>query len=150
MVTDSIIELTDPDDGDDVNVIFLWAFASANMLVDIASSFMFYLKRKEVFTDRSPDGLEAPIADAPPTRAVSIADGDRPKSRTQSRVEEILIKMAPPNLNVNMASAFTHVGADTMRTAAVFIAALISTVTGASGSACDAWAAIVVSFSISK
>ena len=31
-ITDSIIELTDPSD-DDVNVIFLYAFASANFLV---------------------------------------------------------------------------------------------------------------------
>lgn len=144
------MELTDPSDDDDVNVIFLYAFASANFLVDVASSFMFYLKRKEVFTERAEDSLEAPITDSKANaRAVSTAS-DRPKSRTPSVVEEILFKMAPPNLNVNMASAFTHVGADTLRTAAVFIAALVSTISGASGSACDAWAAIVVSISIGK
>ena len=118
----------------------------------MVSSFMFYLKRKEVFADKAEGGLEAPITNGggPPGSRVASTDGERPKSRTRSRVEEILVKATPPNLNVNMASAFTHVGADTMRTAAVFIAALVSTVTGASGSACDAWAAIVVSFSIGK
>jgi len=114
---------------------------------------MFYLKRKEVFTDNPQGGLEAPInsgGDPPGSRAASLDGVERPNSRAHSRVEEIIIKMTPPNLNVNMASAFTHVGADTMRTAAVFIAALVSTTTGASGSACDAWAAIVVSLSIGK
>jgi len=123
----------------------------------VVSSFMFYLKRKEVFKDNPQGGLEAPInsgGDPPGSRVASVDGVERPKSRAHSRVEEIIIKMTqrpnPPNLNVNMASAFTHVGADTMRTAAVFIAALVSTTTGASGSSCDAWAAIVVSLSIGK
>jgi Co/Zn/Cd efflux system component len=47
-----------------------------------------------------------------------------------------------------MMSALTHVGGDTMRTASVFIAAVIATASNASSSLCDAWAAVVVSFTI--
>lgn len=47
-----------------------------------------------------------------------------------------------------MASAFTHVGADTLRTLAVFVAALVSVLSSASGSACDAVAAMVVTVTI--
>lgn len=45
--------------------------------------------------------------------------------------------------NLNMLSAFTHVGGDTMRTFAVFLAAVIATTTDVSGAECDAWAAVV-------
>ena len=46
-----------------------------------------------------------------------------------------------------MISALTHVGGDTMRTMSVFFAAVIATA-GQPSSLCDAWAAIVVSFTI--
>jgi Co/Zn/Cd efflux system component len=45
--------------------------------------------------------------------------------------------------NFNMISAWTHVGGDTLRTLAVFAAAVISSITGIDGDICDAWAAIV-------
>jgi Co/Zn/Cd efflux system component len=51
-------------------------------------------------------------------------------------------------VNVNMASAFTHVGADTLRTASVFIAAVVVTVSNVSGDIADAWAAVVVTITI--
>lgn len=38
--------------------------------------------------------------------------------------------------NLNMMSAFTHVGSDTMRTLSVFVAAVIATSTGYSGNLC--------------
>lgn len=50
--------------------------------------------------------------------------------------------------NLNMLSAFTHVGSDTLRTLSVFVAAMIATFTGVSGNLCDAWAAVVVSLTI--
>ena len=50
--------------------------------------------------------------------------------------------------NLNMMSAFAHVSGDSLRTVSVLIAAIVSTVTGASVDACDAWAAIVVSLMI--
>ena len=50
--------------------------------------------------------------------------------------------------NLNMMSAFTHVGGDTLRTSSVFVAAIIATAGGASGELCDAWAANVVTVTI--
>ena len=45
-------------------------------------------------------------------------------------------------------SAFTHIMGDTMRTVAMFLAALVSTVTGIDGDVCDAYSALVVSLTI--
>jgi Co/Zn/Cd efflux system component len=51
-------------------------------------------------------------------------------------------------LNLNMLSAFTHISADSLRTASVFVAAVVSSATGTAGDIVDAWAAIVVSVTI--
>jgi Co/Zn/Cd efflux system component len=51
-------------------------------------------------------------------------------------------------LNVNMISAFTHVGSDTLRTLSVFGAAMFVSIFGFSSSLCDAWAAVAVSSTI--
>lgn len=50
--------------------------------------------------------------------------------------------------NFNMISAFTHVSADLIRTISVFIAAIVSRVTGISVITCDAYAALIVIMSI--
>ena len=52
------------------------------------------------------------------------------------------------NANINMFAAFTHIGSDTLRTIAIFLAATVSTITGINSSLCDAWAAILVSATI--
>ena len=51
-------------------------------------------------------------------------------------------------VNINMLAAFSHLGADSMRTASIFIAAIIATVTNIDSDLCDAWAAVVVSATI--
>ena len=53
-----------------------------------------------------------------------------------------------PKKNLNMMSAFTHILGDTLRTIAMFLAALVSTISGVEGDICDAWAALVVSITI--
>jgi len=50
--------------------------------------------------------------------------------------------------NLNMLSAFTHVGGDILRTASVFIASMVATIGGVDPNTCDAYAAIVVSVTI--
>ena len=57
-------------------------------------------------------------------------------------------EMVPKKTNLNMLSAFTHVTSDTLRTSSVFIAAIVSSVTGINGGIVDAWAALVVTFTI--
>ena len=120
-------------DKDNVNVYFLFGFAGGNFLVDIVSSYMFYWKGHEVlFT--------------------SIVSQDRQSVEHDNGLNKhqeasgSLQKFTIPNLN--MISALTHVGSDTMRTTSVFIAAIISQVGGYDAAICDAWAAVVVSFTI--
>jgi len=50
--------------------------------------------------------------------------------------------------NLNMLSAFTHIGGDTLRTMSVFCAAVYSSVSGIDGDICDAYAAIFVGATI--
>ncbi len=52
------------------------------------------------------------------------------------------------HIDINMMSAFVHVGGDSLRTVSVFVAALITIPGTVSGVQCDAWATIVVSLSI--
>jgi Co/Zn/Cd efflux system component len=54
---------------------------------------------------------------------------------------------ATHHVDINMASALTHVGGDSMRTVAVFISAVIASC-GVNGTLCDAWATTIVTFSI--
>ena len=63
--------------------------------------------------------------------------------------EEIVQKKGDlEHKNLNMMSAFTHVGGDTLRTLSVFVAAAIATASNTPGYLCDAWAAVFVSFTI--
>ena len=119
ITSDAITTIVSGGDGDDVDVVFLYAFASANFVVDIISTWMFYARGKDILvTDRL---------------SFSVDHHD---------------DVGPTKANLNMISALTHVGGDTMRSASVFIAAVIATVSSAPSSLCDAWAAVVVSFTI--
>ena len=123
---------------DDVNVDFLYGFASANFVVDIISTFLFYVRRKDVF-----------LLSKSSSSSKNISENDAEISLGSDLNDPISgMMMAPSEKNLNMISAFTHVGGDTMRTCAVFIAAVVSDATSSSGSLCDAWAAIVISISI--
>lgn len=50
--------------------------------------------------------------------------------------------------NVNMLGAFLHIFSDTLRTLAIFIAAMISSITNIPTALTDAYAAVIVAFSI--
>lgn len=112
-------------DGEEVNVIFLFAFASGNFIVDIISSYLFYAKGEKVLVTEH-------------LRTFSL---DR---RSFDWHKRPIITL--PNLN--MISALTHVGSDTMRTTSVFVAAVVSSAGHQDGSLCDAWAAVVVTCTI--
>ena len=119
ITTDAIITIIDGGSGDNVDVIFLYAFASANFVVDVISAWMFYVRGDDILvTDR--------------------------ESFTTEQSDDI----GPTKANLNMISALTHVGGDTLRTFSVFIAAVIATVSSTPSSLCDAWAAVVVAVTI--
>jgi Co/Zn/Cd efflux system component len=138
----AILTIKATDEGeeeDDVNVYFLWSFSIANFCVDIVSSFLFYWKGKEVLlsTSHPHNAVHAPL------RTFSL---DRRSFDMEKRPILPVDSIIPKNLN--MISALTHVGGDTLRTVSVFIAAFIATVTTISSTLCDAWASVVVCFSI--
>lgn len=110
-------------DGDDVNVYFLYGFSCANMVVDLLSSYMFYAKKDSVF---------------------ETVDGNLLANSSQA--EEV--NEDKKGINLNMMSALTHVGGDTLRTIAVFISAVVSSATSISSDITDAWAAVVVTITI--
>jgi cation diffusion facilitator family transporter len=139
--------VTRPSD-DDVDIFLLWLFSSLNAVVDIISAYMFYAKGTEVFYEGidsvSDSGLDMVGAESrsEPLSAPGV-HGPSPGMMSHIPGEPVGdIK------NLNMISAFTHVGGDTLRTISVFIAAAIATFTGVPGYLCDAWAAVVVSVTI--
>lgn len=130
-------------DDEDVNVIFLFGYAAGNMLIDIGSSLLFYYRRNEVFHT-----LEF--------KTLSLThhgdDTDDKSNYNFDDIENSIVRRKsltkPKTTNLNMISAFTHVGSDTMRTLSVFAAAILATAFNFSSSLCDAWAAVVVSITI--
>eukprot|EP01035_Chromulina_nebulosa_P020436 gene20436-26518_t len=110
------------ENGENVNVLFLYGFSVANMFVDILSSYMFYSKGKAAFLHQT-------------------EKSDFPTKYENSTGQ-------PKKKNLNMISAFTHVGGDSLRTLSVFVAAVISTLSSVPSDICDAWAAIFVTITI--
>lgn len=171
ITSDAISVLSSPSsDGDGVNIYFLWAFSSANGLVDIASVTLFYLRGKQglIAKDLTKDhdttpsssssgssssGDNTPVSVELPAISSNVVEEDEenvPVSPTpllaghpsSSRPKRKCI----PNLN--MMSALTHVSSDSLRTTSVFVAAAISSSTGLSSTRCDAWASIIVTMTI--
>lgn len=105
------------------DVSMMLGFAAGNLVVDIISVWLFYIKRRTVFQHSA---------------VLSSADDD----------QESGVPPPPALLNLNMLAAFTHVGSDTLRTASVLVAATVASVFKQSSSLCDAWAAMVVSGTI--
>ena len=112
----------------DIDVVYLYAFAGANGVIDIISSYSFFRKGdiKDVFY----------------TTEDANVQGDRNSSSSSTDL--------PPSkiTNLNMMSAFTHLSGDTLRTSSVLVGALVSTFGGISSQICDAWAAIAVTITI--
>lgn len=75
------------------------------------------------------------------------SDGQYSSMGTTNLGKESL-NVAKRKWNLNMWSAFAHVSGDTIRTISVLSAATISVTTGLDSSLCDAWAAIVCTFTI--
>jgi len=147
ITTDAIEVIKSNGADDDVNVYFLYGFASANMIVDLISTLMFYIRRNEVFLDPSPL-----LADVDISYSIAPKDDDDEAglkaSEMSTKSYNTSMKSTKSVKNLNMISAFTHVGGDTMRTIAVFIAAVVADTTSVAGSVCDAWAAVIVSITI--
>ena len=119
ITSDAIAVIQGAGDDDDVDVIFLYAFAVSNFAVDAISSWLFYIRGKDILV-----------------------------SERMSFSVDMATEVKKTHANLNMMSALTHVGGDTMRTASVFIAAVVATASTAPSGLCDAWAAVVVSITL--
>jgi Co/Zn/Cd efflux system component len=141
ILSDAIAVIQSGGEDDEVDIAFLWGFSVGNFVVDFFSSLMFYLRGKNALLSEKKSNSSSVCSSHAPLNTFSL---DRQSIDMQKR--SFIPERWIPNLN--MVSALTHVSGDTLRTTSVFIAALIATVSGASGALCDAWASVVVSFTI--
>jgi cation diffusion facilitator family transporter len=171
ITSDAVMVLIKPPKVDDVDVVYLYTYSAANLLIDLVVSGLFYFRGTEVFQEP----VSVPVLSL--DTAINFEDPDdefghlddilefpkRPELPAEghdSKSLAVLGKLffnsnhnpAPANssnkANLNMISAFTHILGDTLRTISMFVAALVSTLSGIDGDICDAAAAIVVAVSI--
>ena len=116
---------------DDTNVEIMLLFSSINLIIDIVNIYQFVRSKK----NSSNDAVEVDFD------AVGASSGDGGNDDANGHDEHSKTSES----NMNMCSAYTHVFADTLRSIAVLVAALIAEISGANGSYCDAVAAIIVS-----
>jgi Co/Zn/Cd efflux system component len=96
---------------------------------------MIFVRRKEIFHQNSHVFLE-------------VHHDNVELEVRNAHVKDDVEKGQEKVANVNMISACTHIGGDSMRTAAVFIAASVTSTTRVSSTDCDAWASIVILLTI--
>jgi Co/Zn/Cd efflux system component len=141
---------------DDVNINILYGFVAVNFVIDIICSYAFYSKGgKAIFY--TADAVVSPteeIAEAASTdeaveeSQVNLEVEDIESTSNVSGSTKALNVESKGKVNLNMLSAFTHLNSDTLRTLSVFVAALVATIAGVPGVTVDAWAAVVVAFTI--
>jgi Co/Zn/Cd efflux system component len=159
----AILVLRDTSRGEDrVNVAYLYTFAIINLVVDGICLSMFCLRGPEVFIERQSNilpqlSLDTSIHSNNSDEFGAMEDNDfgndsprdvmtnKNNSSSLSVMDGIKGVVSHGKKNLNMMSAFIHVGGDSLRTLSVLGAALVSTISGARVDLCDAWGAIVVS-----
>jgi Co/Zn/Cd efflux system component len=163
----AISVLLHPPEEDSVDPEIMYTFAGLNFIVDIICMVGFAVRGKEVFFEAR--GIPQLSLD---TSVHSEGSDDFGHLDDDLELEPIHSPAKTASLgsllysyyccpcssssrfsiadekNLNMLSAFTHIGGDTLRTISVFLAALISTLFGINSDICDAWAAILVSVTI--
>ena len=137
---EAIEVILNPPDDDDVNIYIMYGFAAGNMLIDLLSMFLFWVKGSKVLFQKN---VYTFSTDDTAPRHVEILKSDIAKKQRVASLQE-----AQSTMNLNMMSAFTHVSGDTLRTLAIFISALVVTLTDYSGALCDAWGAVIVTVTI--
>lgn len=136
-----------PED-DDVNIYIMYGFAAANTVVDIISVYMFYrMGEAAFFQDKHALTRDEQQGEA--------SGGNYSVEEGAGRGDEDVVGEAAPRSvvvgvekNLNMISAFTHVGGDSLRTVSIFVAAIVANVKLGAPYLCDAWAAVIVTVTI--
>lgn len=122
--------------GDDTNVMIMYLFATINSVVAITSMVLFYLVGDDMMNGRGKK-----------SGGDGSAGGESQRGEGEQNEQQEKKGMFS-NVDLNMFSAFTHVGSDTLRTIAIYAGAIVASTTGIETGVCDAWAAIVVSVTI--
>lgn len=146
---------------DTVNIVYLYIFSGINIIVDILCITMFFLRRKDIFIEKKVNLLpQLSLDDSIHSQNsefgqlhdedtedefYGIAHDNTPTVNDKINRLNNDILIIKDKKNLNMVSAFAHIGGDSLRTVSVLIAAGVSTWTGASIDICDAWGAIAVS-----
>lgn len=130
-------------DSPDVNVLFLFGFAAGNALIDIICAALFFIRRDDVLKN-----YVAVDSKSGNSRNESLLKNQHMSDAEEGHSSSNIAVVSASNTNLNMASALTHVGGDTLRTGAVFVAAMVASLTDLNPTLCDAWAAVVVTITI--
>lgn len=159
---DAFLVLRHPPEVDDVPIVYLYGFATVNLLIDVMCAMLFYRRGREVFEEpratlKVPTiSLETSVdseeefghLDEDLDGGYSYSSTHGVSSSSSSSSSRNYFVPAATKKNLNMMSAWTHVGGDTIRTISVLAAATVSMLSGIDGDICDAWAAIIVSLTI--
>jgi Co/Zn/Cd efflux system component len=144
---------------EDVDVTYLYSFAVANLVVDVICTWLFYVRRQDVFLQPSKvepgkegehgDDTSMGMYDLEDVEIVLCADyNDDSEQKDFSFDGKGNSAHLLKTKNLNMISAFTHVGGDTLRSFTVLLAAMVSSTFDIDATLTDAVAAIVVSVTI--
>lgn len=139
---------------ENVNILFLYSFAFANLVVDVICAWLFYIRREDVFLQKAKVEQDAKtedtsmdmydIDDVEIVLCSDYSDSDKLTKNIDGSGDDD----HPKTKNMNMISAFTHVGGDTLRSFTVLLAAMISSTFSIDATITDAVAAIIVSVTI--
>ena len=116
----------------------------ANFVVDIASSCMFAYRGNAAFDAVEQEGSYQAVPDAEGVDGEVQEEAHTKYITFSDTTSNVLVSGLKSRLNLNMCSALTHLGGDTLRTTSVFIAAIVASETDIPVNLCDAWAAIIV------
>lgn len=157
---DAVKVLENPPTVNDVPVSYLYGFAILNLVIDTLCGAIFYVRGKEVFYE--------PIVPIPMLSLEISLDSEEEEREFGHLEEDLDLTLSGHSVgmnnrhgaqggaggegsmrkNLNMLSAFTHVGGDTVRTISVIAAATVSSVFEIDADICDAWAAVAVAVTV--
>lgn len=123
ITVDATMTLIDHPEEEDVDSRFLLIFGILNLVIDIVSSYYFYLRKDDVF------------------RETAIPDNDV-EADANGNIDDVV------EYNFNMLTAFSHLGGDTVRTLATLAAGIVSMTTTINGDVCDALAGLIAAVSV--
>jgi Co/Zn/Cd efflux system component len=152
--------LRHPPAEDDLPVVYLYGFALLNLVIDVICGAFFCLRGKDVFYEPIVllplISLEVSLDSEEEEREFGHLEEDldfsvRGSVETSQNGQDLSANCngeGPMRKNLNMLSAFTHVGGDTIRTLSVIVAASTHSIFGIDADICDAWAAVAVAGTI--